>query len=62
MTSEHEDKIAAQRRFCKEKKIPHFAHERCVNCGLRWTSHYTLDEAETTHIMACPHCGWSWTD
>ena len=25
---------------------------------LRWQG----DEAETTHIMACPFCGWSWTD
>ena len=60
MSSEQDDKVAAQRRYCKENGLPNFAHSKCVNCGKRWMSYYTLDEAETTHIMACPFCGWSW--
>jgi len=61
-TSEHQDKIEAQRHYCKEHGLPCFAHETCVNCGQHWTTIYTLDKAGTQHIMACPHCGWSWCD
>ena len=58
----HEQKLEAQRKLCKDKGLPMFAHSSCVNCNKSWTEKLSLEEAGSRHVMACPFCGWSWCD
>ena len=59
---DHEAKIAAQRKFCKEKGWPMFARSKCSNCGRSWTEKYSLETAGGMHIVSCPYCWTSWCD
>jgi len=61
-------KIVAQREYCEDNNVPHFAQKRvCSSCKKPWTlcgpdEKITLEQAGTMHITHCPHCPESWCD
>ncbi len=61
----------AQEEYCKNKRVPHFAPNDgvCFRCkkdiyqqhGLRgYETGISLNEANTTHVIYCPHCNFSY--
>ena len=59
------EKLEAQEKFCRENHYPRFALNRCVVCGRSWAecgpdAQYTVQEAGSVHITACPFCHRSW--
>ena len=67
--------IEAQREFCKEHAVPHFApgfDGSCFSCNQNIyapiahssgnVTGYTVDYARQHHITFCPHCHRSFDD
>lgn len=70
--------IEAQKKYCEEKKAPHFAPQsgRCWSCNQNiyapiekpaWnggtrTSGITVEKAGSGLITGCPHCNRSYCD
>ena len=69
-----EKSIQAQRNYCKENKLPHFApHDgRCWSCGKNIYEPFTrqngrisgveTERASSELITGCPHCNRSYCD
>lgn len=57
-------KIAANRRFCKEKGWPNFAPRDgfCWSCGEQIFNHISLETASSQDITGCPCCSRSYCD
>jgi len=51
--------IAAQRKYCDEKKLPHFAPSdgKCWCCHRNiYEDGYSVERASSELIIRCPHC------
>lgn len=56
------EKENAQKKFCKENKIPCFAQRFCDRCFKNPYDGYTLEQCGKYHITSCPHCRKSFID
>lgn len=65
--------IEAQKKYCKEKRYPHFAPSggHCWSCGRNiyepkenkyGTTGITLEQASNQLVTGCPHCHRSYCD
>jgi len=57
-------KIEAQRLYCQERMLPHFAPPdgKCWSCGNDIYLTITLETASNSLITGCPHCHKSYCD
>lgn len=64
MDKEIKEKIEAQKKYCIEKKLPHFAPSdgRCWRCNRQIYERISLKEASTDLITGCPWCNRSYCD
>ena len=58
------DKQDAQIKYCKDKKLPHFApiSGRCWNCGKQIYERITLEKAGNELVTGCSFCRRSFCD
>lgn len=65
--------IEAQKNYCKENEIPHFApyDGRCYRCHKQiyeeikhdnYSTGITVEEAGSGLVTGCPHCHYSFVD
>ncbi len=61
---ELEDKLQAQKDYCKEKELPHFAPSSgvCWNCKKQIYNRISLEKAGTDLVTGCPYCHRSYCD
>ena len=57
----------AQKKYCEEHNLPHFAPEsgvcwRCGNNIYYGQRGISVEEAGSTLITGCPHCHWSYCE
>lgn len=57
-------KIEAQKKMCKEEKVPLFAPPDglCFNCGKQIYNLISMEEASSELITHCPYCGRAYND
>ena len=61
--SEREKKIALQKKYCEDHKVPLFCDlERCPSCNQEFMLYIKEREAENKHITGCPLCDCSFCD
>jgi len=53
-----QEKIEAQREFCKRTKTPHFAPGNgvCWRCGRQIYDRISMESAANHLVTGCPHC------
>ena len=64
MTIDKEKAKEAQRKFCEEKGLPHFAPAfgTCWACHQDIYDRISVERASQTLITGCPHCNRSFVD
>ena len=58
----NEEKMKAQKEYCKKHDVPFFAPEQCYGCNRFFWDKITLEQATNEHITGCPYCGKSFCD
>ena len=57
------DKIEAQKKYCKLNGLPNFAgNGNCFSCGKNVFSAITIEQSGKDLITGCPHCNKSFCD
>ena len=63
-SKEVEEKRLAQKKYCDENQLPHFAPTDgiCWRCHKQIYDAISLEKASNTLITGCPHCHYSYCD
>lgn len=64
MDEEIRVKIQAQKKYCEENHVPHFAPKTgfCFNCGRQIYTRISLEYAANRLITGCPYCHSTYCD
>jgi hypothetical protein len=59
----NEEKINAQKKYCKLNGLPNFAGSGvCFSCGKNVFQNMTVEKSGNNLITGCPHCNKSFCD